>query len=116
MQSSRGLISGVSAACVECNRRSGTRPNFFATLGEYPQRYNGGLGPGGFMNTTPPILHRKETFVGQQHPLYERFARLTPRSIRDDRWPGPDFANTTRRCSIFSAAGSVTANSRRRRP
>jgi len=25
----------------------------------------------------PPILHRKETFLREDHPLYERFARLT---------------------------------------
>jgi DNA phosphorothioation-associated putative methyltransferase len=25
----------------------------------------------------PPILHRKETFLGRDHPLRERFARLT---------------------------------------
>ena len=27
--------------------------------------------------TNPPILHRKETFVGSDHPLHAKFARLT---------------------------------------
>ncbi len=28
-------------------------------------------------STNPPILHRKETFLANDHPLYDKFARLT---------------------------------------
>ena len=28
-------------------------------------------------STNPPILHRKESFVDKEYPIYERFARLT---------------------------------------
>jgi DNA phosphorothioation-associated putative methyltransferase len=28
-------------------------------------------------STNPPILHRKETFLPREHPLYDKFARLT---------------------------------------
>ena len=30
----------------------------------------------------PPILHRKETFIGEDHPLFERFAKLTRQEER----------------------------------
>ena len=30
-----------------------------------------------FESDNPPVLHRKEAFVPTDHPLYERFARLT---------------------------------------
>ena len=28
-------------------------------------------------STNPPVLHRKETFLAPDHPLYAKFARLT---------------------------------------
>jgi DNA phosphorothioation-associated putative methyltransferase len=31
----------------------------------------------------PPILHRKETFVTPDYPLYEKFARLT---AQEEKW------------------------------
>lgn len=34
------------------------------------------------MRENPPVLHRKELFVGQDHPLYETFRRLTEQEIR----------------------------------
>jgi hypothetical protein len=30
-----------------------------------------------YNSENPPILHRKETFLPKEHPLYEKFARLT---------------------------------------
>ena len=39
--------------------------------------------------TNPPILHRKETFVGEQHPLFERFANLTRQEERRGLYENP---------------------------
>ena len=33
-------------------------------------------------NDNPPILHRKDTFLASDHPLYEKFARLTRQEER----------------------------------
>jgi DNA phosphorothioation-associated putative methyltransferase len=35
-------------------------------------------------SANPPILHRKETLVAQNHPLYQKFARLTSQEERAD--------------------------------
>jgi DNA phosphorothioation-associated putative methyltransferase len=44
----------------------------------------------------PPILHRKETLVTQDHPLYQKFARLTAQEERADLLdvPGIGLRNT----------------------
>jgi DNA phosphorothioation-associated putative methyltransferase len=33
-------------------------------------------------SANPPILHRKETFLHREHPLYDKFARLTDQEER----------------------------------
>lgn len=47
-------------------------------------------------SANPPILHRKETFVARDHPLYERFAKLTAQEERADllEVPGIGLRNT----------------------
>jgi DNA phosphorothioation-associated putative methyltransferase len=35
-------------------------------------------------SANPPILHRKETLIAQDHPLYQKFARLTSQEERAD--------------------------------
>ena len=39
----------------------------------------------------PPILHRKETFVTPDYPLYQKFARLT---LQEEKWGLLDNANS----------------------
>lgn len=47
-------------------------------------------------SVNPPILHRKETFIAQDHPLYQKFARLTAQEERADLLdvPGIGLRNT----------------------
>lgn len=47
-------------------------------------------------SSNPPILHRKETLVSQEHPLYQKFARLTAQEERADLLdvPGIGLRNT----------------------
>ena len=35
-------------------------------------------------SANPPILHRKETLIARDHPLYPKFARLTAQEERAD--------------------------------
>lgn len=47
-------------------------------------------------SANPPILHRKETFVAQDYPLYQKFSRLTAQEERADLLdvPGIGLRNT----------------------
>lgn len=47
-------------------------------------------------SANPPILHRKETLITQDHPLYKKFARLTAQEERADLLdvPGIGLRNT----------------------
>ncbi len=42
----------------------------------------------------PPILHRKETFLSADHPLYEKFARLTRQEEKKGLYEKPELIGT----------------------
>jgi len=54
----------------------------------------------------PPILHRKETFLTADHPLYARFARLTAQEEKHGLLGDPATIGTREgRQARLSAAG-----------
>ena len=42
----------------------------------------------------PPILHRKETFISTDHPLYEKFSRLTRQEEKKGLYEKPELIGT----------------------
>jgi DNA phosphorothioation-associated putative methyltransferase len=45
-------------------------------------------------STNPPVLHRKEIFLLQVHPLYEKFARLTAQEMKNGLLDDPSGIGT----------------------
>jgi DNA phosphorothioation-associated putative methyltransferase len=45
-------------------------------------------------SANPPLLHRKEEFIAEDHPLRERFARLTAQEVRRGLYATPERIGT----------------------
>ena len=52
----------------------------------------------------PPILHRKETFIATDHPLHEKFARLTRQEEKKGLYEKPELIGTREGWQVALAA------------
>lgn len=59
-------------------------------------------------SSNPPVLHRKEQFVAEDHPLRSRFERLTRAEERHNLYAQPQFIGTRNGWEDALAAAGVT--------